>query len=177
MGSPFIVNRDGSVSQPQVKTIKNISWIDHAQFKGKYPLLQILGMLLFCVPVYGWALYLIFGFLSMIEYGFWPFFGITAIEDTPDDIKIYCNKHGKLGLYAKASRITGPHYDSIQSLPTPDYPSFIMERTGKFAVFNYTQRKLLFKDSDKITYVGDNTVVVEKNGKSTKYSLIGMRLG
>lgn len=162
MGSPFIVNRDGSVSQSQVKTIKNISWIDHAQFKGKYSLIQALVILLFCIPFYGWGVYLIAGIASSITNGFWPFFGITAIENTTDDIKIYCNKQGKLGLYANAARLTGAHYDSIQSLPTLDYPTFIMESAGKFAVFNYTQRKLLFKDSDKITYVGNNIVIVEK---------------
>lgn len=174
MGNPYFINKDGSVTQSKVKTINNIAWIDYAKYKGKYSALQILISVIFIVPVYGWALWLVSGSIMRIANGYWPFIGIQAIEDTENSIKIYCNKKGKLGLYTKKHRITSAKFDSIQCLPTEDYPAFVLGLNGQYCVYNYTQGKYLFKKSNKITYLGDNTVLVEQKGKSAKYSLIGM---
>ena len=166
MGSPFIVNRDGSVSQPQVKTIKNISWIDHAQFKGEVSALQIILHIVFLFPFIGWGVWLLSWCVVRISRGYWPFFGIRAIEGTDNPIKIYCNKKGKLGLYTKKHRITSAIFDSIQCLPTEDYLAFVLGLDDQYCVYNYTQGKYLSKKSNKITYLGDNTVLVEQKGKS-----------
>ncbi len=175
MGS-YHINNDGSVSQSVEKTINNIVWIDHAQYKGKMSILQILIHILFLFPFFGWLLFVLSWCCIRFIRGYWPFFGIQAIEDTDNQVKIYCDKKGKLGLYAKKHRITSAKYDTIQYLPTNGYPAFIMGMDGIFCVYNYTQRKILFKDSTKITYLGDNAVLVNRKGKTVKYSLIGMCL-
>ena len=43
-------------------------------------------------------------------------------------------------------------------------------------VYNYTQNKFLFKDSEGIRYLGGNAVLIERKNKKEKYSVIGMRL-
>lgn len=73
----------------------------------------------------------------------------------------------------KEDTILGP-FDINQSLPTEDYPAFVLWLNNQCCIYNYTQGKYLFKGSQKITYLGDNTVLVEQKGKSSKYSLIGM---
>lgn len=175
MGNPYFINKDGSVTHSTIKTINNIAWIDYAQYK-EHSALQSLISVIFIVPVFGWALWLVSGSIMRIANGYWPFIGILAIEDTKNNIKIYCNKKGKLGLYTKKHRITSARFDSIQSLPTEDYPVFVLGLNGRYCIYNYTQGKFLFKGSQKITYLGDNTVLVEQKGKSSKYSLIGMRM-
>lgn len=177
MGEKFYINRDGSVTHTMVKTINNIEWVDFAQYKGKYSAWQIILHLLFLFPIFGWGAWVITWCGVRLLRGYWPFFGIRAIESTDNPIKVYCDKKGKLGLYANKHRITSSIYNSVKLLPTIDYPAFIMESNGKFSIYNYTQRKLLFKDSDNIKYLGDNTVLIQKGDKQEKYSLIGMRLG
>jgi len=177
MGSPFYINHDGSVTQSSRKAINNIDWLDYKQYKGKISALQIIAHIICLFPFFGWGLAVISWCSIRIARGYWPFFGIRAIENTNEPIKVYCNDKGLLGLYAKKHRITSAKYVSVQSLPTVEYPTYILESNGKYCLYNYTQGKILFKDSDKITYLGDNTVLVEQKGKSDKYSLIGMRLG
>lgn len=101
MGS-YHINNDGSVSQSVDKTINNIVWIDYAQYKGKISIIQILTHILFLFPIYGWLLFVLSWCCIRFIRGYWPFFGIQAIEDTDNPIKIYCNKDGKLGLYARS---------------------------------------------------------------------------
>lgn len=174
MGNPYFINNDGSVTQSTVKTINNIAWIDYAQYKGKVSAIQVILHILFLFPIFGWGAWVISWCGVRISRGYWPFFGIRAIENTDDSIKIYCNKEGKLGLYTKKHRITSAKFDSIQSLPTEDYPAFVVWLNNQCCIYNYTQGQYLFKGSQKITYLGDNTVLVEQKGKSSKYSLIGM---
>lgn len=175
MGS-YHINNDGSVSQSVEKNINNIVWIDYVQYKGKMSILQILIHILFLFPFFGWLLFVLSWCCIRFIRGYWPFFGIQAIEDTNNPIKIYCNKDGKLGLYAKKHRITSAKFDTIQDIPTNGYPAFIMGSNGQFCIYNCIQGKFLFKGSTKITYLGDKAVLVNLNGKTVKYSLIGMCL-
>lgn len=177
MGAPFYINQDGSVTQTAVKTINNITWIDHAQYKGKVSILQILIHVAFLFPAFGWGAFLLSWCSIRIARGYWPFFGIRAIEDTNNPIKVYCNKEGKLGLYCKKHRITSAIYDSVQCLPTENYPVFVLGKDGSYCLYNYTQSKFFFKDSQKISYLGNNVVSVETKDNISKYSVIGMRLG
>lgn len=176
MGESFVVNRDGSVTNSVCRNINSIDWIDFKQLKGRYSWVEILTMVICVVPVYGWGLFILSSLIGRLVNGYWPYFGIQAIENTDSPIKIYCDKNGRLGLYTKWYRITAPKYSSVQQLPTPEYPAFILEKEGKFYLYNYTQRKIRFKNSDSITYLGDNTVLVQQNGKLQKYSIIGMRI-
>ena len=105
-----------------------------------------------------------------------PLKSIFTKPTTNNPIKIYCNKDGKLGLYAKKHRITSAKFDTIQDIPTNGYPAFIMGSNGQFCIYNCIQGKFLFKGSTKITYLGDKAVLVNRNGKTVKYSLIGMCL-
>lgn len=176
MGELYTINGDGSITRSNKKTLNNIKWIDYKQYKGKWSLAQIIFCVLCLFPVYGWMIGLL-TFLSVkLSKGFWPIFGIRAIEDTKDPTKIYCDKKGLLGLYSQKHRITSAKYVSIQQLPTHDYPAFICESDGLFCLYNFTQNKFLFKYSERITYLGDNTVIIENKNKKEKYSIIGMRL-
>lgn len=178
MGAAFLINKDGSVSHyPTIKVINNIEWLDYKQEKGKYTVTQIAFLILCIFPIYGQLIYLLTSLLFRMICGFWPFFGIRAIEQTDEPIRVYCNKLGKLGLYAKKRRVTPARFDSVQQLPTIDYPAFILGREDGFCLYNYVQGKILFSNSEKITYLGDNTVLIRQNGKESKYSLIGMYLG
>lgn len=176
MGSPFYINHDGSVTQSSRKAINNIDWLDYKQYKGKFSFLQIIFLIVCVFPVYGWIIGLISWSVIRKVRGYWPFIGIRAIENSNEPIKVYCNDKGLLGLYTKKQRITSAKYISIQSLPTVEYPTYILESNGKYCLYNYTQGKILFKDSDKITFLGDNIVLIKKDGKESKYSVIGMRI-
>lgn len=176
MGAPFYINQDGSVTQTVVKTINNITWIDHAQYKGKVSVLQILILVAFLFPAFGWGAFVLSWCTTRIVRGYWPFFGIRAIENTGNPIKVFCNKDGKLGLYTKKHRITPARFDSVQRLPIDNYPVFILGKDGSYCIYNYTQGKFFFKDSQKITYLGNNVVSVETKDKTSKYSVIGMQL-
>lgn len=176
MGDIQLINKDGSVTLSTVKTINNIKWIDYAQYKDKISVLQVILHILFLFPIFGWGIWVISWCGIRISRGYWPFFGILAIESTSNPIKIYCNKKEKLGLYTNKHRITPAKFDSIQSFPTEDYPVFVLGLNGQYCVYNYIQGKYLFKGSQRITYLGGNTVLVEQKGKSSKYSLIGMRM-
>lgn len=174
MGESIIVNSDGSLSQSKRKTIGNIDWIDIKQFKGRWSVLQIIWIILLCIPIYGWVVGILFFLVFRIIKGFWPYFGICAIENTSNPFKIYCNKKGDLGLYTKKRRITPAKFRSIQQLSSNDYPIFIMERKDKCCLYNYIKNKFLFKDSESISLGSDNTIYVESKGKKAKYSPIGM---
>lgn len=174
MGESMILNSDGSLSLSNKKTVGNIDWIDIKQFKGRWSTHQILWIILICIPIFGWGVGLLFFLLFRIFKGFWPFWGICAIENTSNPFKIYCNKGGKLGLYTKKHRITPAKFHSIQQLSSSDYPVFIMERKGKYCLYNYVRKKYLFKNSENISLGGDNTIYVESKGKRAKYSPIGM---
>lgn len=177
MGNAFLINKDGSVSHcPLIKVINNIEWLDYKQEKGKYSAAQIVFIVLCIFPIYGQLIYILTSFVVRMICGYWPFIGIRAIEQIDEPIRVYCNKHGKLGLYSKKHRITSARFDSVQQLPTIDYPAFILGYENRFCLYNYTQSKILFKNSEKITYLGDNTVLIKQNGKESKYSLIGMCL-
>ena len=177
MGESFYINKDGSVTHnSDRKTVNNIDWLDYKQEKSKYSAAQI-GFIVLCIfPIYGQLIYLLTSFVVRMICGYWPFIGIRAIEQIDEPIRVYCNKHGKLGLYAKKYRITSARFDSVQQLPTIDYPAFILGYENRFCLYNYTQGKIRFKNSEKITYLGDNTVLIKQNGKESKYSLIGMYL-
>ena len=127
MGEKIIINSDGSVSQSVKKTIGNIDWIDIKQFQGRWSVLQIILIILLMIPLFGWGIAIIFFPISKIIKGYWPFFGIQAIENTINPFKIYCNKKGELGLYYKKRRITPARFHSIQQLLSNDYPVFIVE--------------------------------------------------
>lgn len=174
MGNPFYINNDGSVTQSAKRYINNIEWLDYRKYKGKVSAIQIIAHIICLFPIFGWGLGVLSWCGIRIVRGYWPFFGIQAIENTNSPIKIFCDKKGRLGLYSKKHRITSAKYVSVQLLPTVDYPAFVLEYEGKYCLYNYTQGKILFKDSDSITYIGDNTVQVTREGKSAKYSLIGM---
>lgn len=174
MGNPFYINNDGSVTQSSKRYINNIEWLDYKQYKGKWSTGQVIACIICLFPIYGWLLGLLSACGIRIACGYWPFLGIQAIENTTSPIKIFCDKKGHLGLYAKKRRITSAKYVSVQQLPTVDYPAFVLEYNGKYCLYNFIQGKILFQDSDKITYLGDNTVHVEKLGKIAMYSLIGM---
>lgn len=174
MGERIIVNSDGSFSQLEKKTIGNIDWLDFKQYKGKWSPLQIIWIILLCIPVFGWCVAILFFIVSRIVLGYWPFFGIRAIENTNNLFKIYCNKKGKLGLYAPKRRITPPRFRSIQQISYNDYPVFIMESNGKYCLYNVVQKKYLFKGSEKITLGNDTTIYVEKKGNKARYSPIGI---
>lgn len=176
MGEAFVINRDGSVTQSTIKTINSVEWIDFKDFKGKHSFWQYFYCVLCLFPMIGWGLGILTYLGVKIGKGYWPFFGIRAIENTSNPIKVYCDKKGNLGLYTKKHRITNAKYGSIQVVPSPNYPTFILEQNRKFCLYNFTQGKILFPNSERITYLGDNAVIVVKGGKSSKYSLIGMRL-
>lgn len=177
MGESIIVNSDGFLSRSEKKTINNIDWIDFKQFKGKWSVPQIIWIILLCVPVYGWGVAVLFFVICRIVKGFWPFYGIRAIENTDNPFKIYCNKKGKLGLYTKKHRITPARFCSIQQLLSNEYPVFIVERKNKCCLYNYVQNKYLFKDAEKITLGSDNIIYVERKGKRARYSPVGMCIG
>lgn len=177
MGNAYFINQDGSISKNlEKRLVNNINWIDHSRFKGKHSFWQIGAVVLCLFPVWGWGV----GILSCIGIriicGFWPFIGIRAIENSDNEIRVYCNKKGLLGLYSKKHRLTAALYTSVQYVAAEDYPSFILEKNQKYCLYNYTQGKILFKDSDAISYIGDNNVMVTRNGKTSKFSLIGMCL-
>ena len=174
MGESIIVNSDGSLSQSKRKTIGNTDWIDIKQFKGRWSVLQITWVILLCIPIYGWVVGILFFLIFRIIKGFWPYFGICAIENTSNHFKIYCNKKGDLGLYTKRHRITPAKFRSIQQLSSNDYPVFIMERKGKYCLYNYIRNKYLFRNVDSISLASDNTIYVENKGKRVRYSPIGM---
>lgn len=177
MGDTFLINNDGSVSRSSLaKVINNIQWLDYKQEKSKYSAVQIAFIVLCIFPIYGQIIYILTSIVVRITFGYWPFFGIRAIEQVNEPIRVYCNKYGKLGLYAKKHRITSARFDSVQQLPTTDYPAFILGYKNQYCLYNYTQGKILFRNSEKITYLGDNTVLIKQNGKELKYSLIGMCL-
>ena len=174
MGERIIVNSDGSLSQSEKKTISNLNWLDYKQFKGKWSVLQIIWIILLCIPIFGWGVAILFFVVSRIVIGYWPFFGIRAIENTNNPFKVYCNKKGKLGLYTKKRRITPARFRSIQQLSSSDYPVFVVEREGKYCLYNYVRKKYLFKNAESITLGEDNTIYVERKGKKARYSPIGM---
>ena len=151
MGESIIVNSDGSLSQSKRKTIGNTDWIDIKQFKGRWSVLQIIWVILLCIPIYGWVVGILFFLIFRIIKGFWPYFGICAIENTSNHFKIYCNKKGDLGLYTKRHRITPAKFRSIQQLSSNDYPVFVVEREGKYCLYNYVRKKYLFKNAESIT--------------------------
>lgn len=167
MGERIIVNSDGSLSQSEKKTISNLDWLDFKQFKGKWSAPQIIWIILLCIPIFGWGVAILFFVVSRIVIGYWPFFGIRAIENTSNPFKVYCNKKGKLGLYTNKRRITPPRFRSVQQLSSSDYPVFVVEREGKYCLYNYVRKKYLFKGAD-------NTIYVERKGKKARYSPIGM---
>lgn len=173
MGKPFYINDDGSATQSSKRYINNIEWLDYKQYKGKRSAIQVIACVICLFPIYGWGVGLLSCCGIRIARGYWPFFGIQAIENTNSRIKVFCDKKG-LGLYAKKRRTTSAKYVSVQQLPTVDYPAFVLEYNGKYCPYNFIQGKTLFHDLDKITYLGDNTVHVEKMGKVAKHSLIGM---
>ena len=174
MGEKIIVNSDGSLSQSEKKTISNLNWLDYKQFKGKWSVLQIIWIILLCIPIFGWGVAILFFVVSRIVIGYWPFFGIRAIENTNNPFKVYCNKKGKLGLYTKKRRITPARFRSIQQLSSSDYPVFVVEREGKYCLYNYVRKKYLFKNAESITLGEDYTIYVERKGKKARYSPIGM---
>lgn len=176
MGEQFIINGDGSITRYNRKTLNNIKWIDYKQYKGKWSAWQVIFCILCFAPVYGQILGILVFVCIRIFKGYWPIFGIRAIEDTNNQIKIYCNKNGMLGLYTNKHRITPAKYISIQQLPTNGYPTFICENDGRFCLYNFIQNKILFNDSERITYLGDNAVLIENENKKEKYSVIGIRL-
>lgn len=176
MGEQFTINGDGSITRSNRKTLNNIKWIDYKQYKGKWSPFQIIFCILCLFPVYGWMIGLLTFIVVKLSKGFWPIFGIRAIEDTKEPIKIYCDKKGLLGLYSKKRRITSARYVAIQQLPLDNYPAFICENDGRFCLYNFIQNKILFNDSERITYLGDNAVLIENENKKEKYSVIGMRL-
>lgn len=169
MGEQFTINGDGSITRTNRKTLNNIKWIDYKLYKNKWSAWQVI---LCFVPVFG---ILVLDCIGIFK-GYWPMFGIRAIEDTNNQIKIYCNKNGMLGLCTNKYRITPAKYISIQQLPTNGYPTFICESDGRFCLYNFIQKKFLFNKSERITYIGDNAVLIENENKKEKYSVIGMRL-
>lgn len=176
MGELYSINEDGSITRSNRKTLDSIKWLDYKQYKGKWSFIQLFFFILCLFPIYGWAVGLLIFLGIKLFKGYWPFVGIRAIEDTNNPIKIYCDKKGLLGLYSQKHRITSAKYVSIQQLPTHDYPAFICESEGLFSLYNYTQNKFLFKDSEGIRYLGGNAVLIERKNKKEKYSVIGMRL-
>ena len=174
MGERIIVNSDGTFSQSEKKTIGTIDWLDFKQFKGRWSAIQIIWIILLCIPVFGWGVAILFFVVSRIALGYWPYFGIRAIENTNNPFKVYCNKNGKLVLYTYNHRITPPRFRSVQQISSSDYPVFIMERKGKYCLYNFVRKKYLFKDTGSITLGADNTIYVEKKGNKARYSPIGM---
>ena len=102
------------------------------------------------------------------------FFRNTCNRNTNNPFKIYCNTKGKLGLYTQKKRITPARFRSIQQLLSSDYPVFVVEREGKYCLYNYVRKKYLFKGAESITLGADNTIYVERKGKKARYSPIGM---
>lgn len=176
MGEQFTINGDGSITRYNRKTLNNIKWLDYKLYKNKWSAWQVIFCILCFAPVYGQILGILVSVCIRIFKGYWPIFGIRAIEDTKDPIKIYCDKKGLLGLYSKKCRITSARYVTIQQLPLHNYPVFICESDGRFCLYNFIQNKFLFNNSERITYLGDNTVLIENKNKKEKYSVIGMRL-
>lgn len=145
MGNPFYINNDGAVTQSSKRFINNIEWLDYKQYKGKWSTSQVIACIICLFPIYGWVIGLLSSCGIRIACGYWPFLGIQAIENTDSPpIKIYCDKNGRLGLYTKWYRLTAPRYSSVQQLPTPDYPAFVLEKDEKFCLYNYIQGKILF---------------------------------
>lgn len=101
MGDCIIVNSDGSLSQSKKKTIDNIDWSDNKQFKGRLSVLQIIWVILLCIPIYSWGVGILFFLIFRSIKSFWPFFCICVIDNTSNLFNIYCNKKGELGLYTK----------------------------------------------------------------------------
>lgn len=176
MGELFKINGDGSITRSDKKILSNIKWLDYKLYKNKWSAWQVIFCILCFVPAYGQILGILVFVCIRIFKGYWPIFGIRAIEDTNNQIKIYCNKHGMLGLYTNKHRITPAKYISIQQLPTNGYPTFICEDKNGFCLYNHTRRKFLFKGAQSITYEGNNEVLVEIQNTNSKYSIIGMRL-
>ena len=170
MGSNFYVNADGSITNSEKKVIDNIDWIDYNQIEDKHTGGQKSAKKFFISPI-GWPFAILFFPIARMVKGYWPYLGIKAIENTTDTVQIYCNKKGKLGLYANKRRLTKAIFDSVQPLPTPDYPVFILEHKNRYSLYNYTQKKMLFKNSNSITYIGTNMVEVY-----SRYSIIGMNV-
>lgn len=174
----MFVNKDGSISKtPVTKTINNIEWLDYRQYRDKISLWQVVFHIVCLFPIFGWGLAIVSWCTVRFTCGYWPFFGIRAIEQTNEPIKIYCDKKGKLGLYANKRRVTSAKYISVQQLPTNDYPTFVLESKDKFStysLYNHIQGKILFKNSELISYLGNNNVLVRKGGVDNKFSLIGM---
>lgn len=168
----YNVNEDGSVTKVSINKLSDIEWIDYNKVeKGSLGYVRMLLFFVYYVNPIFWPATLIY----RLRWGSWILFEPLALENTNDKIRVFCNRKGKLGLYhINRGVILQAIFDSIEKLPTFDYPSFILKKKGKFCVLNYTRKKIIFKVSDKITYLGNNTVIIEKNGKSTKYSLIGM---
>lgn len=180
MRNSFYINKDGSITHKSLKkTVTNIDWIDVNQTKGRnYSVREIFGIIFLLIPIYGWLIWLSLVVGNKVAFGVWspwPMQSMAAIQNTPDSIKIYCAKNGKLGLYEK-TRLTPSIFDSIEQLPTTDYSAYVLEYNGRHCLYNRVQRKVMFNKSSAITYIGDNTALVKKDGKETKYSLIGMRL-
>lgn len=179
MGDSFYINKDGTVTpKNSKKTVRDIEWIDFKRInRCNYSVVEIFCILIYMIPVYGWLALLIDIVANKIYLGewVWPFQPIVAIQDTSDSVKIYCTKNGKLGLYSK-KRLTPAIFDSIEQLPTADYPAYILGYDDKFCLYNHVQRKVMFKKSTDIIYIGNHVILVKKDDKGTKYSLIGMRL-
>lgn len=180
MGSLYFINKDGSVTQnPSKLTVNNIKWVDYKQKYGKS-----LGkndkayMILFLIPVYGQLFFVLTAFITYLYWKrwFWPIQSIYAVQDTFDRMKIYCSKNGKLGVFSEGKRLVPAIFDSVERLPVSDYPCYILSYQGECCLYNDAQKKILFRNSDRIKFIGDNTVLVTKNGHESKYSLIGMRL-
>lgn len=176
MGEQFTINGDGTIARSVKKTINNVKWLDYKQYGNKWSWGQIIFCVLCLLPIYGWVIGLITVAGIRLIKGFWPILGIIAIEDSDDPIKVYCNADGLLGLYSDKQRITAAKFDSIQQLPTNIYPTFVCEKDGVCCLYNYTRGKFLFEGSERITYVGDEVVLIERQNKVDKYSIIGMRL-
>lgn len=170
MGSNFYVNADGSITNNETKVIDNIEWIDYKQVEDKHTSKQKLAKKFFISPI-GWPFAIIFFPIARWIKGFWPYLGIKAIENTSDMVQIYCNKKGKLGLYANKRRLTKAIFESVQLLPSPDYPVFILKGENGYCLYNYIQKKMLFKNSYSITYIGNNMIEVYN-----RYSFIGMKV-
>lgn len=179
MGEPFYINSDGSVTQhSSKKTVNDIDWLDFSQINGKsFTNNDIFGGIICAIPLYGWLIALICILVLKFQFGtwYWPFCSIQAIEDNDDEVKIYCNKKGALGLISKNRRLTPALFSSIEKLPIEKHPVYILELNKKLYVYNHINKRIILNGLDSIIYDGNTSMTYVKDGKKIRYSLIKTR--
>lgn len=176
MGESFYINKDGSVTHNSCRrTVDNIDWIDFSQINGKsLTNIDIIAGIICAIPLYGWLIALSVLIWIKFEFGvwYWPFCSIQAIEDNNEEVRIYCNKRGTLGLMSKSKRLTPAVFTSIEKSPVGKYPIYILDVNNKLYLYNHIKKRITLRGVDSIVFDSNTSVTYVKDGKRIRYSLI-----